>query len=307
MPAASAGDDPVIVRRPQRGEPFTVVPKTITENARLSWASRAVLVYLLGLPDRWSPNVNHVAAQGPGGRDQMRRCFQELETAGYLVRHRDRDQHGRWFWTIDVYDHPVEARTSRAKTGVGSQANTQPRLDLDTDLRLGDPSIDGFSGNGPPGPGNPRGNKEPRANTDPPSGGSARVTGVDDAAEVPLSQIRATNGDWSLVLFRQGLAWLAKVHDKTPDSMRSLLGKALKLAGGDHQRVFQLLAIAQRDAVAHPQEWLIAQLGGKRDERRRQNGFEAARRAAFDEISRTDNSVARGGGDCGQRPDDVSD
>ena len=97
-------------------------------------------------------------------------------------------------------------------------------------------------------------------------------------------------------MFRQGLAWLANVQGKTPDSMRSFLGKALQLAGDDHHRVFQLLAQAQRDAIADPKAWLFAQLGGKRNERRRENSFEAARRAAFDEIVNTDNPAARRGG-----------
>lgn len=91
-----------------------------------------------------------------------------------------------------------------------------------------------------------------------PGAATAPSGGTVDLLEIPLGMLKAPNGDWSIPLFRQGLTWLASVYGKPPDAMRSFLGKCLKLAQGDHRRVLDLLAEAQRDARADPQSWVMA-------------------------------------------------
>lgn len=85
----------------------------------------------------------------------------------------------------------------------------------------------------------------------------------DPDEELPLTLVRAANADWSAVLFRQGLSWLGKITGTTPDKQRPLLGKWLKSTGGDHKRIFDLLASAQMQAIADPRAWITAALAGK--------------------------------------------
>ena len=44
------------------------------------------------------------------------------------------------------------------------------------------------------------------------------------------------------------------------------MGKWLKAAGDDHRRLFELLAAAERQAIADPRGWITAQLGGTREQ-----------------------------------------
>jgi len=84
------------------------------------------------------------------------------------------------------------------------------------------------------------------------------------SGDLPLSLVTA-EGDWSRPLFGEGLAWLARVSSIAPAALRPLMGKWLKAAGDDHKRLFDLLAAAERQAIADPRAWITAQLGGNGD------------------------------------------
>lgn len=60
------------------------VPRALVRDVRLSWAARGLYVFLWDLPQGWRPKSTHLAEMGPGGRDQMRRLLNELETVGAL-------------------------------------------------------------------------------------------------------------------------------------------------------------------------------------------------------------------------------
>ena len=84
---------------------------------------------------------------------------------------------------------------------------------------------------------------------------------ITDLGEIPLFLVRAPDGDWSIPLFRQGLAWLARTVGEPPNKLRSLIGRWLKLVGDDHKALYDLLAEAQRDNVADPRAWISARIG----------------------------------------------
>lgn len=74
--------------RPESG--FYTLDKRISEDQRLSWAARGLLIFLLGKPDHWEVSVKHLIAQTEGaagkssGRDAVRVILKELEQVGYL-------------------------------------------------------------------------------------------------------------------------------------------------------------------------------------------------------------------------------
>ena len=63
---------------------------------------------------------------------------------------------------------------------------------------------------------------------------------------------------------RRRLVQVAEELQGQRNSISREIGK-LKAAGDDHKRVFDLLAAAERQAIADPRAWITAQLGGKSD------------------------------------------
>ncbi|MCC8492161.1 hypothetical protein [Xanthomonas citri] len=89
-----------IIRAPRPESNYYVLSKAISEDGRLSWAARGLLVYLLGKPDHWQVNVESLRKQTDGarirtGRDGLYALLAELEKAGYLQRQRQRGDGGR--------------------------------------------------------------------------------------------------------------------------------------------------------------------------------------------------------------------
>lgn len=84
-----------IIRAPRPEANFYMLSKSISEDARLSWAARGLLVFLLGKPDHWAVSVTHLRnetskSSKPTGRDGVYGLLQELIIAGYVQRRQDR-------------------------------------------------------------------------------------------------------------------------------------------------------------------------------------------------------------------------
>lgn len=80
-----------IVRAPRPTSNFYLLDKTISEDKRLSWAARGLLVFLLGKPDNWSVSVANLVNETKGsakasGRDAVYGLLNELIAVGYIKR-----------------------------------------------------------------------------------------------------------------------------------------------------------------------------------------------------------------------------
>jgi hypothetical protein len=89
----------MIIRAPRPDANFYVLDKAISEDRRLSWAARGVLVFLLGKPDNWEVSVaalvNETAeCTRPTGRDGVYAALKELIEVGYIVRVQTRADDG---------------------------------------------------------------------------------------------------------------------------------------------------------------------------------------------------------------------
>ncbi|BAV74175.1 hypothetical protein PCAU_1966 [Pseudomonas chlororaphis subsp. aurantiaca] len=89
-----------IIRAPRPEANFYLLDKGISEDARLSWAARGLLVFLLGKPDHWRGSVSllckeTVGSAKPTGRDGVYGLLDELIGTGYVSRYRRRDGKGR--------------------------------------------------------------------------------------------------------------------------------------------------------------------------------------------------------------------
>ena len=84
-----------IIRAPRKTGNFYILDKAISEDQRLTWAARGLLIYLLGKPDHWrvSPAAlrNETAlTRKPTGRDGVYSLLDELIYAGYVTRTQER-------------------------------------------------------------------------------------------------------------------------------------------------------------------------------------------------------------------------
>lgn len=88
-----------IIRAPRPEGNFYLLNKAISEDRRLSWAARGVLVFLLGKPDHWRVSPEHLRGETaecskPTGRDGIYGLLNELIKAGYVRREQPRTETG---------------------------------------------------------------------------------------------------------------------------------------------------------------------------------------------------------------------
>lgn len=79
----------MITRAPRPKSNFYLLDKAISEDRRIGWAARGILIFLLGKPDNWTVSpaalVNETKdAFRSTGRDGVYAALKELKQAGYL-------------------------------------------------------------------------------------------------------------------------------------------------------------------------------------------------------------------------------
>lgn len=90
------------IRRGKRPDTrFYTLNKDISEDTRLSWAARGMLIFLLGKPDNWTVSVAHLIkqtadSQRPSSRDAVRGVIAELVAAGYMKADTARSENGKF-------------------------------------------------------------------------------------------------------------------------------------------------------------------------------------------------------------------
>jgi len=88
-----------IRRAPRPQSNFYHLDKSISEDERLSWGARGLLIFLLGKPDHWEVSTTHLVKQTAGSakpskRDAVRGLLAELVSAGYIKREPVRNEAG---------------------------------------------------------------------------------------------------------------------------------------------------------------------------------------------------------------------
>jgi hypothetical protein len=119
-----------IIRSPRLAQDFTIISNATVRDSRLSYRASGVLADLLSRPDNWRTDSVALSRARPSGegRDAVRKALAELETHGYIVRTKVRDDLGRWSTASMVYDTPRSPEEISAghshdgKPGVGQPA-----------------------------------------------------------------------------------------------------------------------------------------------------------------------------------------
>lgn len=136
-----------IVRAPRPASGFYILDKAISEDPRLGWAARGLLVFLLGKPDHWQVSITHLVNQTReagkrSGRDAVYSILSELEGAGYITRRPRRAEGGEFTGTEYVVSEsprpekpdtvppnavdPFQARTEGKAKTEGEQGKKNP-------------------------------------------------------------------------------------------------------------------------------------------------------------------------------------
>lgn len=108
----------MITRAPRPTSNFYLLDKAISEDKRLSWAARGLLIFLLGKPDNWTVSpaalVNETAGSARSvGRDGVYAILKELKDAGYLRTVGNRSNGGTFAGTdYLVSESPVSDETA---------------------------------------------------------------------------------------------------------------------------------------------------------------------------------------------------
>jgi hypothetical protein len=95
-----------IIRSPRPESNFYILDKRISEDERLSWSARGMLIFLLGKPDHWKVNIEaliNCTGQScrPAGKTAVYAIITELLDAGYLTRQRHASG------LLDYYVHEI--------------------------------------------------------------------------------------------------------------------------------------------------------------------------------------------------------
>lgn len=124
-----------ILKNPNKDK-FTVIDNFALRDNRLSLKARGLLVTMLSLPDNWKFSENGLCSIfEKDGQAAIRSGLKELEEAGYLVRERVRDEHGRvssvnWI----VYDKPQVENPSVETPNLEEQPQLNTK-ELNTDSK----------------------------------------------------------------------------------------------------------------------------------------------------------------------------
>ncbi|MEW6213460.1 MAG: hypothetical protein AB1631_34515, partial [Acidobacteriota bacterium] len=93
--------------------PYEKIDHRPLEDARLSYAARGVLGYLLTKPADWEIRFEDLfRREAPlfgrkTGKARLRAALRELKALGYLARIRVREVDGTFRWTTAVYETPL--------------------------------------------------------------------------------------------------------------------------------------------------------------------------------------------------------
>lgn len=219
-----------IIRATRPEANWYAVDKAISEDPRLGWGARGLLLYLLGKPDNWRVSVNHLRAQTEGarvrtGRDGIYALLAELQAAGYCQARRARKANG----TLGPVDYIIREQPLPPEPEVEESPSISP-LPAQPDTAQPDTA-------GTTLVKTERATKTERSKTPPPSAAPI-ATGLD-----PLKD-----------MIDGGIAYFGECGIGNKQA-RSVIGQTRKHLGDD-LAVAELLAIVQRDRIADPIAWL---------------------------------------------------
>jgi len=99
--------EPSIIRIKKHKTEFTVMANRAIQDENLSFKATGLLCYLMSLPDDWVIRSSDLSSRKREKEWAIRSAFQELSSAGYVVRKKVQNPDGRgWITLTYVYERP---------------------------------------------------------------------------------------------------------------------------------------------------------------------------------------------------------
>ena len=131
------------VFRVQKNKDYTVMSNTHLRDIRLTLKAKGLLSLMLSLPDGWDYSLKGLSNICREKVDAIREAVKELESAGYVVRSRERDEKGRLLGACydviespekPILDFPTLDKPTQEKPTLGNPTQ------LNTDISNTEPS-----------------------------------------------------------------------------------------------------------------------------------------------------------------------
>ena len=118
------------VYRVNKNRGYTVMANFHLRDKSLSLKAVGLLSKMLSFNDGWKFSTKGLSAICKEGPDAILSALRELETHGYLVRHRQRDGKGRMSSTIfEIYEEPQESTPEREMPHTENPCVEKPDVD----------------------------------------------------------------------------------------------------------------------------------------------------------------------------------
>lgn len=108
---------------------FTTIPNEWVRDPSLSLRARGVLALLLSHSEGWHSSADAIAREATEGRDAVRTALRELETVGYLVRHRPVGEDGKYLPGEYILQSPSASTEPAGQTIDGFPGPGKPPAD----------------------------------------------------------------------------------------------------------------------------------------------------------------------------------
>lgn len=123
------------VFRIERTKDYTVMSNCHLRDKRLSLKAKGLLSQMLSLPEDWDYTLSGLAYINREKIDAIRQAIKELESAGYIVRSRKRDEKGRLQGSdYVIYEKPVSDLPALENPTLDNPMLESPTLDNPTQL-----------------------------------------------------------------------------------------------------------------------------------------------------------------------------
>ncbi len=130
------------ILRKQSRAGWTTIDNSILESELLSWRAKGLACYLISKPNDWVIRMPHIVHIGKEGEKAVRTALQELATAGYLMRRRERDDKGHLHTVTFIADYPAFIDEGTAEERINGYSKTDTS---ETDIPFSDRSEMGNS------------------------------------------------------------------------------------------------------------------------------------------------------------------
>jgi hypothetical protein len=130
------------VFRVERTRDYTVMSNHHLRNKQLSLKAKGLMSLVLSLPDDWDYTLQGLARISLEKIDAVRKAVKELECEGYIIRGRERDEHGKLRGTEyiireqPISDLPTLEKPTLEKPTLDNPTLEKPTLENPTEINI---------------------------------------------------------------------------------------------------------------------------------------------------------------------------